>query len=136
MPPAPLPDGWWFGYVHSFDRNAASVGVLTFDLGCFYAGITAVQEANHNGVSLGTGRVFVRNQNTATYQAQVTSSTEFLWVDSLGEHRVAESGWPAASSVRTCPGVDCAVWIRVVGGRVAVLVEQERGERCFCWWSG
>jgi murein DD-endopeptidase MepM/ murein hydrolase activator NlpD len=132
FPPAPLPDGVWFGYVVDSTHRAGGDGSLVFDLGCFYTGEAALEEASLDGVPLAPGRPYVRNQNPATYTPEFGVGSDVFWVDRNGDHhRLPITAWPYSGAARFCPGDDCGVWLVVSGGLVIEIWEQVPDEVVF-----
>jgi hypothetical protein len=79
--PAPtiLPDGTYFGYVHSIDTAS---GALAFDLACFYTGEEANEQATQRGDEVPVPNdVYIVNDNRQVRNLTVDPSVELVVVD-------------------------------------------------------
>jgi hypothetical protein len=122
-----LPDGVWFGFVEDVIEGAGSQGGdrLVFDMGCFYSGVAAHEEAWFDGV-YPYEEIYARNQVAKTFDASVISETVVYRLDTYGDHVVStlDDWFEGFGASRRCPGSECAVWLYINSGIVTEIVEQ------------
>ena len=107
----PLPDGWWYGTV-----DGPPDPDLAFDLACYYLGDAAEAEAAQRGDEVNND-YYVVNENPAVRDVSVAPGASARCVE-LG------SGVQSVDCDPSEVAGDWAVWLRVQGGTVDLIVEQ------------
>lgn len=121
-----LPDGIWFGFVLGFEAGPSGSDAVQFDMGCFYEGSAAIEEAAHDSV-YASGNIYVRNVSRLIFVAPVAFDAVVAYLDSAGYHQPAGSAdWPhvLGNELIPCPGPRCGVWLYVEDGWVVLIQEQ------------
>ncbi|MCJ7725222.1 MAG: hypothetical protein MUP76_02370, partial [Acidimicrobiia bacterium] len=78
-----LADGIWFGFV-----TAATPGMLTFDLACFWTGAAAEAKAIEDGEEVFD--FYIRNMNPTTRQVPIDGAARFWYLDMTGDITLIE----------------------------------------------
>ncbi|MEA2023881.1 MAG: hypothetical protein U9N79_06270 [Actinomycetota bacterium] len=113
----PLPDGVWFGYVHSI--GAASVD---FDLACFYFGDIAYTKGAEDGVEVANDW-YVRNTNPTLRTVPVAAGATVYELDvgNIGFLTVPFPDWPDDPAGLSDWDF---FWLFVNGGEITEILEQ------------
>ncbi len=113
----PLPDGIWFGYVHSI--GTASVD---FDLACFYFGDIAYTKGAEDGVEVANDW-YVRNTNPTLRTVPVAAGATVYELDAgyVGFLTVPFPDWPVDPEGLSDWDF---FWLFVNGGEITEILEQ------------
>jgi len=119
-----LPSGIWFGYLVTKGTHS-----VTFDLACLLGPPASLPYLTQDDLDADVDW-YVRNDNPKLREVPVADGAVVYQLDGNADFylTVAFADWPLPghtySSVGTCPGAGCPVWLYVNGGVVTEIMER------------